>query len=358
MALKGLLRRKGLVILLPLFHLLSSPVLYNTASSRRVYAGQYIIFSSWLSCVSSPQKAVWLSLPDFEGFWIKEISPPRRTAFLPLVRKGCWGYNLRTWIITPMKPGRMRIGGGRVRVNIKGRDYLLSGNAIRVRVLPVPEGTMWTGPLSLEVKPDPVSGKVELGVKVEGEPALIPSPEISLQKGELTLVATTETRQVKAGRVFGEKKFLYMAKGRVEGLVFSYRVFSLKRRKLLEVKTPSLSLEPRLFRPEEISPLPPSSSSLPISFRMTFWVVSASLFFLSLIFISLSLLRQRRPSSKSRVKQILARVKELSPEHLLEELSPWLDGELKQQVDHLRFSPKINRREYERLLEKIRERFS
>ena len=353
---KGLGRWKGLVALLPFLYLFSSPVLYHTVSRKRVYSGQYIILTSWLACVPSPTSALWLSLPDFEGFWIKEISPIKRTTFLNIGRRGCWGYQLRTWVATPMKPGRFKIGGGKVKVVLKGRKYLLGGNFLKIRVMPVPRETMWTGSLSLETKTDLIRGKIELKVKVEGDPSLVPEPKIEIKKGEVITVGAVEEKEVKAGKLLGTKTFLYMAKGKVEGLVFSYRVFNPKRKKLLEIKTPALSIKPRLFAEEQIKPLPPSSSSLPLIFQPLYWVSASVILLLSVVFLILSLLRAKQPSSRSKIKQILSRAQKLPPRQLLEELSPWLEGELRKETDHLRFSPKIKERDLKKLLQKIKER--
>ncbi|GEM_PF-3070553 len=356
MAAKGLFPGKGLVALFPFFLLLSTPLLHHTASKTRVYSGQSLVFTSWLSCVSGPQKTAWLSLPNFEGFWAREIEPESRTRFLKIGRRGCWGYHVKTWIITPMKPGVYRVGGGKLKVNAGGRPYILSGNYLRIKVLPVPEESMWTGSLSLKVETDPVAGRIELRVKVKGDPALVPYPEVSLRKGSVILAGAGE-RWNPNGDFSGEKIFTYMARGKIEGLVFSYRVFDPTSRRVLVVSSPEISLLPRLLDQGELARSIPGRGRPPLSLHPIFWAVVGMVFLLSMLSLGLSLTRSRPPSLRARVKKVLAKVGKAPPEEVLQELSSLLEGDLKEQVDKLRFSPAMRKREYERLMSRIRERF-
>ncbi len=353
MASRGAFPGKGLVIFFPLFLLLSSPVLRHTASRSRVYSGQYFLLSSWLSCVRGPHKTNWVSLPSFEGFWAREVPPVRRTQFLKTGGGGCWGYHVNTWMVTPMKAGTYRVGGGKLRVEVDGREYLLSGNYLRIKVLPVPPGTMWTGALSLGVETDPVSGRVDLRVEVEGDPSLVPNPEISLKSGEVLLTGTSE-RMGTRGKFFGEKKFSYIARERVEGLVFSYRVFDPSSRKLRRVSSPEVSLRPRLLSQGELVSAGGGAGKLPLSLRPGFWAVVAVLFLLSMLLAGLSLVLSRPPSARARLRKVLAG--NLPPEDALRELSLLLKGSLREEVDRLRFSPEIEEEEFKALLDKIRER--
>ncbi len=355
MATKGFFPVKGLVALFPFF-LLSTPLLYHTVSKTKVYSGQFLVFTSWLSCVSGPHKTAWASLPNFEGFWAREVSPLRRTQFLKIGKRGCWGYQVKTWMLTPMKPGGYRIGGGKLRVKIGGKDYLLSGNYVSIKVLPLPEKVMWTGPLSLKVETDPVAGRIELRVRVKGDPALVPYPEISLKKGSLTLAGTAERMEAESN-FSGEKRFTYMARGRVEGLAFTYRVFDPVSRKVKVISSPEVSLMPRLLSQHELAYSSGGSGRLPLSLHPFFWAMAGVLFFLSVLFLGLSLVKSRTPSLKARIKKVLESAGRDPAEEVLQRLSSLLEGDLREQVDRLRFSPRIDKREFEKLISKVRERF-
>jgi len=363
---KGKITAKGLVILLlPLYLLFAFPVLYNTVDKKIVYQGQQVILTTWVACSQRPERVDWERLPSFNGFWMEEVTPLRRVAFLNTVRKGCWAYSVKAFALFPQHSGVLEIGDGVARIYIKGKKYVSTGNRLKIKILPIPEKVDWVGKLNLSLRITPEEGKLELVAEGYGNLDLLPPPEVLKLKGNLVFVGASVQKVFENKRLSGKKTFIYLTRGKtVSGEGFSYKIFDPETRKIKVVKTPSFKLVRQESQKSydifgfrngfrEFSPL--------FSSRF-YWGV---FFFLVLILVVsiIVILKPRLGSSPNPVKEI----------NLLEEDMEYLNKEefysrlarlfsenepFRSKLDHIRFSPFADSlQERKKLLEEAKKKF-
>jgi len=229
----GEIRAKGLVILIPLL-LFSKPVLYNTVDRKKVFAGEQILFISWAACTQRPERIEWKRLPSFNGFWMEGVRIKRRVDFINIGKKGCWAYPVKSLAIFPQSSGEVKIGGGEVRIFLKGKVYIIKGNEIEVRVKPLPGETDWVGTLQLNLKIEPDRGRMEVIAQGEGNIDLLPKPGVKSLKGELVFAGSSSQKNFENGKLKGKKIFTYTVRGNgARGDGFFYRVFNPKERRVM-----------------------------------------------------------------------------------------------------------------------------
>ncbi len=344
----GKIRAKGLVILLP-FLLFSKPVLYNTVDRKKVFTGEQILFISWAACIQRPERIEWKRLPSFNGFWMEDVRIKKRVDFINIGKKGCWAYPIKSLAIFPQSSGKVKIGGGEVKIFLKGKAYVLKGNEIEVRVKPLPERADWVGTLQLNLKIEPDRGNMEIIAQGQGNIDLLPKPKVKSLKGELIFAGSSSQKNFENGKLKGKKIFIYAVRGnKARGEGFFYRVFNPEKKKMMLISTPSFSFFPSEERKEwEIFGFRRGVKEYkPFLSSFVFWGV----FSLCLLLMGASLvyrLREKFHGSIDPLKEIeiLEKgIKNLPKDEFYSRLEALFskEGKFNQRIEHLRFSPHLD----------------
>ena len=364
MEIKGKISSKGLVILIPIFFLFSRPVLFHTVDRKIVYQGQQVILTSWIACSTRPEMVNWERIPSFDGFWMEEVKPEKRVTFLNIGKRGCWAYSVRAFALFPQRAGILQIGDGKARVFIRGKEYVVKGNILSVRVLALPPGADWFGDVKLSLRTIPEEGKIELIAEVEGNPDLLPVPKIADLKGDLIYVGSSVEKKFEKGSLKGKKKFVYLSKStKISCGGFYFRVFDPKSKKIKIISSPSFSMSRKTKgNPGEIYGFRGGFEDYTPLFSMkVYWIIFGVFSFLlagSLVILFKDKMFRKEKSSNKLLEEISMRLEGLTKEEFYETISRLIpqESELKRKIDHIRFSPfKDSIEERKEILRKAKE---